>query len=327
MAPEPWRKIVHKIPHARRSLVAGGAVASLIALSLITGGRETSASSGNLASAQFSPGNFGGLPAVTTTTAAPAPGTSPEGNATTTTAKPTTTAAPPAECGADKHAGFGCPLMTDNFDGTQLDDGIQGWSVYDYPDANFPRVASNFSVGGGTAQLRGTYDKGTGTILGSGMASHVSQKYGRWEMRVKVDAGRGYSAAGLLWPTSERWPTDGEVDLFEIPHAARQDIFQTVHNGVRNNTGENKIFMDATQWHTYAIEWSPTKLVYYVDGAVKWTVTKSALVPSTGNLNLTLQLDPGTAKECGTWFECPNASTPAVTTMSVDYVKIWKYNG
>ena len=55
------------------------------------------------------------------------------------------------------------------------------------------------------------------------------------------------------------------------------------------------------------------------------TVTKSLLVPKTGDLNLTLQMDPGTKEQCGHWFECPNNTTPDVTTMHVDYVKIWKY--
>lgn len=295
----------------------------LIAFSLMTGGRETSADSGSLAFAQFSPGNFGGLPSITTTTGPPV--TTSDGKP-DETVKPTTTAPPPSECGGDKYTSFGCPVLVDNFDGDAVNTGVQGWSIYDYPDSKFPRVAQNFEIGGGVVSLKGTYDRASGEILGAGMASHISQKYGRWEVRVKVEKGRGYSAAGLLWPTSERWPTDGEVDLFEIPSGQRQKIHQTIHNGVRNNTGSNTLKLDATQWHTYAVEWTPTKLVYFVDGQAKWTVTKPALIPTTGNLHLTLQFDPGTVKECGRWFECPDGSTPPVTTMNVDYVKVWTYN-
>jgi beta-glucanase (GH16 family) len=215
--------------------------------------------------------------------------------------------------------------VSDNFDGTSVDTGIQGWTVYDYPNANFPRVAKNFGVQDGEMQLHGSYNRSSGEILGSGVSSKVGQKYGRWEVRMRVEKGRGFSAASLLWPVDDNWPTDGEVDLFEIPHGDRQDIFQTIHNGVRDNTGENKVLMDATQWHTYAVEWTPTRLVYYVDNKAQWTVTKALLVPKTGDLNLTLQMDPGTRDQCGHWFECPNSSTPDITTMHVDYVKIWKY--
>lgn len=310
-------------PSRRRLILAALAVVGLIVLSLVSGNRGGSADNSNDAAAQ-SVGYFNGAPtASSTTTVAGQPSTNPGDPKAATTAPPTT-AAPPRECGSEFRPAFGCPLYTDNFDG-DLNKGAQGWIVYDYPNAAFPRVASNFEVTNGEMQLHGSYNSSNGEILGSGVSSKVSQKYGRWEVRMRVEKGRGWSAASLLWPTDENWPTDGEVDLFEIPKGDRQSIFETIHNGVRDHTGENVIQMDATQWHTYAVEWTPTRLVYYVDNKAQWTVTKSLLVPSTGDLNMTLQMDPGTSRQCGGWFECPNNTTPAQTTMHVDYVKIWKY--
>jgi hypothetical protein len=316
MAQAP-RQLVTMRPSTRRSIFAVLTVVGLIVLSLFSGQRDGEAEQ---TEAQESVGYF--APPVPSTSSTVVQSASPGDSSTPATS---TTAAPPSECGGDKRPVFGCPLLTDNFDGTSVDTGLQGWSVYDYPDSAFPRVAKNFSVENGEAQFHGTYDRASGEILGAGMASRISQKYGRWELRAKVDQGRGFSAAALLWPTNENWPTDGEVDIFEIPSADRQKVFQVVHNGVRNNTGQNKILMDATQWHTYAIEWTPTRLVYYVDNKAQWTVTKSLLVPTTGNLNMTIQMDPGTAKQCGRWFECPDANTPPVTKLHVDWVKVWKY--
>lgn len=326
MAPGHRRFFGSLNPIPRRSIWAGVAVVGLVALSLVSGNRGGSATPENQA-AHSSEGYFEAAPTITTQTSlvpgatvAPDPKGAPQ-----TPVKQVTTAPPPSECGGDKHAGFGCPVIVDNFDGNAFNTGVQGWAVYDYPDSNFPRVATNARVADGMAQLDGTYDRATGTILGAGLASQLSQKYGRWEVRMRVESGRGWSAAGLLWPTSERWPTDGEIDLFEIPAAQRQRLSMTVHNGIRNNTGDSKVVMDATQWHTYAVEWTPTKLTYYIDGQVKWTVVKPALVPSTGDLHMTLQMDPGTKQQCGGWFECPDASTPAKSTMYVDYAKMWLY--
>jgi beta-glucanase (GH16 family) len=310
-------------PSGRRTIFAALVVVGLIGLSLVSGQRDGSAEDRGEAALGSVGYIDGGAPLVPTTSSTVAQAGSDPGSPVTA---PPTTSPPPSECGSDRRPVFGCPLMTDNFDGSSVNTGPQGWTVYEYPDSAFPRVAKNFHVADGEAKLNGTYDRASGEILGAGMASHISQKYGRWELRAKVDKGRGFSAASLLWPTSEKWPTDGEVDLFEIPRADRQSVFQVVHNGVRDNTGENKILMDATQWHTYAVEWTPTRLVYYVDNKAQWTVTKSLLIPSTGNLNMTIQIDPGTAKQCGRWFECPDASTPPVTTLHVDWVKVWKYS-
>lgn len=303
--------------------MAAIAVLGLIAMSALNGHRNGSAEEKGEAASQ-SVGYFGAAPSPSTSSTIAQAG-SPGAPGVLTTA-PTTTAAPPSVCGSDKRPVFGCPLMTDNFDGSSVNTGVQGWTIYDYPDSAFPRVAKNFRVRDGEVQLVGTYDRNSKEILGAGMSNHIQQKYGRWELRAKVDRGRGFSAASLLWPSSENWPTDGEVDLFEIPKSDRQSVFQVVHNGVRDNTGENKVLMDATQWHTYAVEWTPTRLVYYIDNKAEWTVTKSLLVPSSGNLNMTIQMDPGTAKQCGRWFECPDGSTPAETVLHVDWVKVWKYS-
>ena len=256
---------------------------------------------------------------TTTTTAKP----------TTTTAKPTTTTVkPPTTCASgDNRSGFGCPILVDNFTGTSLNTsaGSAGWSIYNFPDAAHPRIAKNFVVANGEAQLKGTYDKKTGLIYGAGAVQHIEQKYGRYEVRMKADKGRGWSDVSLLWPVNDaNWPRDGELDLFEIPSADKQLVYQIAHNGVPMQATSKTKKMDATQWHTYALEWTPTKLTYYIDNAVVLSTTDKRYVPTTGNLRLTLQLDPGDKGNCGGWYLCADSTTPAQSIMHVDYVKIWQ---
>jgi hypothetical protein len=260
----------------------------------------------------------------TTTTAKPTTTVKP----TPTTAKPTTTVKPVTCAAADKKGVFGCPVFTDQFNGTALNTSAtpQGWAIYDFPDVVHPRVKQNFRVANGEAQLVGTYNRTTGEIYGAGAVQRIEQKYGRYEVRMKADKGRGYSAVSLLWPSDAyEWPRDGELDLFEVPSHDRSYVMQVTHNG---DPMVQKIFntkMDASQWHTYAIEWTPTKLVYFIDGKATFTVTDQRLIPTTGDLRLTLQLDPGDKATCGGHYQCPDASTPAQTIMHVDYVKIWAF--
>lgn len=280
---------------------------------------KTSLASKNVKSAATCPW------ASTTTTAKP---TTTTAKPTTTTAKPTTTTTlKPACIAGDNRTGFGCPIYIDNFNGTSLNTSQtpQGWSIYDYPNAPHPRIYKNFKVANGEAQLIGSYNRATGEIYGAGAVQHIEQKYGRYEVRMKSDKGRGYSAVSLLWPVDDaNWPRDGELDLFEVPSFDRSRVMQVTHNGDPMVQQGHWTTVDASQWHTYAIEWTPTKLVYFIDNKAVWTVTDKKLIPTTGNLRLTLQMDPGDKGTCGGHYQCPDASTPAQTIMHVDYVKIWK---
>ena len=37
--------------------------------------------------------------------------------------------------------------------------------------------------------------------------------------------------------------------------------------------------VDATQWHTYAVSWTPTQITTYVDGTPIFTTTDTATFP------------------------------------------------
>ena len=90
---------------------------------------------------------------------------------------------------------------------------------------------------------------GTGTT-GGGIAMKQNQLYGRWEIRAKQDYGNGFGPAILLWPKSENWPSDGEIDIAEIPAGERKQAHFTVHWG-SNNSQKSKVLQgDFTQWHT-----------------------------------------------------------------------------
>ncbi len=217
-------------------------------------------------------------------------------------------------------AGWGSPVLVENFDGVL---NTSKWNVYNSPTADkLPRRASNTSVSGGSLRLAGSYDA-AGRNISSGVANTVNQLYGRWEVRFRVEAGAGYSAVALLWPRTDKWPTDGEVDLFQIGSADRATAGAFVHNGPDNNSTGYTIKADFTKWHTVAVEWLPYRLTYFLDNQPVWTVSKSTaggnLIPSTSPMHLALQLDAG----CAGGVTCREASTPARVNMYVDQVRVW----
>jgi len=96
-------------------------------------------------------------------------------------------------------------------------------------------------------------------------------KYGRMEARMKLPLGQG------LWPgfwmmgsniSSVGWPKCGEIDIMEHVNADNT-IFGTAHwdsNG-HAQYGKTTTVTNPGDWHVYSVEWTPTYIKWFVDGA------------------------------------------------------------
>ena len=117
----------------------------------------------------------------------------------------------------------------------------------------------------------------------------------------------------LLWPDAENWPIGGEVDFMEIGDEARQEVDFFLHYGEDNSQLHDQVTIDATQWHNWAVEWSPDE-----DHRLRRRRTVvlhdagDALPP--GSMHLTLQLDWFPKGGCVPAVEM--ASTGCATTRS-----------
>lgn len=180
--------------------------------------------------------------------------------------------------------GWGTPSRTDEFDG-----GVGGdWGIYDGSghDGNGRRSPDAVSVADGILTITGTPDGTTG-----GMAWNPGRMYGRWEARVRSPAGDpNYHSVLLLWPDAENWPVGGEVDFMEISDASRQNVEMFLHYGADNSQVQGDIDIDATQWHTWAVEWTPDHIAAFVDGEEWWRTEDTGILPP-GPMHLTIQLD------------------------------------
>ncbi|WP_143510289.1 family 16 glycosylhydrolase [Pseudonocardia sp. Ae717_Ps2] len=206
----------------------------------------------------------------------------------------------------------------DEFDGSRVDRST--WTVYNSPGGfgNGLRRPSAVGVGDGLLTVTARPRAAGGGVSG-GVAMHDGQLYGRWEFRARTDAGTGYSPAILLWPDSERFPDDGELDMMEIPFGARHAATAFVHYGAQNHILSTASPGDFTQWHTFALDWLPDRISWYVDGVKKWEVTDRRAIPTTP-MHLAIQLDQGPASG---WIPAPDASTPDEVRLQVDWARVF----
>ncbi|CAM3056051.1 glycoside hydrolase family 16 protein [Corallococcus sp. ZKHCc1 1396] len=136
---------------------------------------------------------------------------------------------------------------------------------------------------------------------------------GRFAVRFKADPVPGYKTAWLLWPDSEVWPRDGEIDFPE------GDLDGTISGFMHRQNGTSGGDQDAvstsaryTSWHTAVIEWTPGRCRFILDGTV--ILDKTSRVPTTP-MHWVLQTETdlsGTAP-----------SSSAAGNVQIDWVAVW----
>ncbi len=107
-----------------------------------------------------------------------------------------------------------------------------------------------------------------------------SLMYGKIIVRFRSDPLPLYKTAWLLWPDSNRWPKDGEIDFPEGNLDSNINAFMHKQNAVSGS--DQAAFGTQTKyndWHTAIIEWLPNKCTFTLDGVLIGTSTDR--VPST----------------------------------------------
>ncbi|WP_179467597.1 glycoside hydrolase family 16 protein [Mycolicibacterium vinylchloridicum] len=181
--------------------------------------------------------------------------------------------------------GWGTPNRADDFTDPAS---LRQWSVYDGPghDGNGRRTPSAISAANGTLTITGDSQGNSG-----GMALLPGQLHGRWEACVKSSpSAPGYHSLLLLWPDAENWPVGGEIDFMEIADPTRQSVEGWLHYGPNDERESGAVQIDATQWHSWAVEWTPQRVAVFVDGVQWWQATDPAHLPP-GPMHLCIQLD------------------------------------
>jgi beta-glucanase (GH16 family) len=160
-----------------------------------------------------------------------------------------------------------------------------------------------------------------GRWVSGGVSSYraVSQSYGKYEVRFRIDPGYGIRGALLLWPAHSMGPP--EVDFATSGVASRSRLTAALFDGSATAEFERTENLDLTQWHTAGVEWTPGLLVFTLDGHA-WSSIRSRAVPSQP-----MVMDMQTAAEtCPGGLACATSATPALSRLQVAWVRIYRYS-
>ena len=162
-------------------------------------------------------------------------------------------------------------------------------------------------------------------------------RYGRIEARIKLPGGQGLWPAFWMLPQDNvygTWAASGEIDIMEAVNLGGSGgnvIHGTIHYGGEwpNNTytgGAYVVPTDAqTNFHTYALEWDPTEMRWYVDGVLYLTQnawnTSGAPYPAPFDQHFHILLNVAVG---GNWPGAPSDSTVFPVTMEVDWVRVYE---
>ncbi|CAH2598629.1 Glycoside hydrolase family 16 protein [Rhodovastum atsumiense] len=158
-------------------------------------------------------------------------------------------------------------LNSANFRSVQGNNFAEDKSLNNFPlfwaangDAKFHDDGVTLSAGGG----------GRVGFLGT-----TPNTYGLYQVTARLDPGQGKGACVVLWPADNAWPGH-EIDLLESADPSRQSMFTTIHwdKGGRDAFHHRTMQVDTTQWHTYAYNWQPGRLTYYIDGEEMFSTTE-----------------------------------------------------
>ena len=210
--------------------------------------------------------------------------------------------------------------LFDGFNGNAVD--RDAWPVlYGGGSGNggaFQWSNDDVRVDGGELAISMT-DRGGWWSAGGLSQGWEGQTYGRFEVRAKVDPGQGTQGVLVLWPTDNVYPP--EVDLLETPEGDRSKAHYTVHwdgGGGADHYEGHSFDIDTSQWHTYAVDGTPERLTYYIDGREMHTTTSN--VPQEP---MALGFSGWVSRADQGWYNGgPDGTTPGQVNLHVDWAKI-----
>lgn len=167
---------------------------------------------------------------------------------------------------------------------------LNKWWVYEGAGngGNGRRSLSALSVAGGVLTFNADW---FGTSGGIAQRQGYDGMYGRWETCVKSSVSApAYHSVALLWPNDDVWPAGGEVDFMEMRDPFRSVLEYNLHYSAANNVEAHTRPITGTEWHSYAVEWTPARIAVFVDGVMWAQSTDTSRFPR-GPMHLCLQLD------------------------------------
>ena len=242
------------------------------------------------------------------------------------------------------------PTLVDDFDGPagtlpdasvwNIETGGNGWGNNELQTyTTSPDNVSLDGQGNLAITAREGWTQGTDGIWRQYTSARIttqgnfSQTYGRFEARLDIPVGQG------VWPAfwmlgediaSQGWPLAGEIDIMENIGSVPGTVHGTIHGpgyaggdgiGASYNHPGGQAF--GQTFHTFAVEWTPGRIDWFVDGNLFQTLTPNDLGGDNwvfdDDFFLLLNVAVG-----GNWPGAPDGSTSFPQQMLVDYVAVYE---
>lgn len=161
----------------------------------------------------------------------------------------------------------------------------------------------------------------------SGMiASHdkFAFQYGYAEMRAKYPKGNGLWATFWLGSQKKVWPP--EIDIAEYLGSNTTNMHMTYHYSTPSSPHESSSSWwtgpdFSADYHTFAAEWDPKKIVWYIDGVEYKRYTQTENIPAQP---MYLMATNALGKA---WSNSPpDSTTPFPNYFDIDYIKVWRHS-
>ncbi len=216
--------------------------------------------------------------------------------------------------------------------GYNLGTGSNGWGNNELQ--YYTDLPQNVKVEGGMLKITAIKESYLGSAYTSARIltkGKFSQKYGRFEARIKMPWGKGlWPAFWMLGANSDTviWPQCGEIDIMEYLGSKPTSMFGTVHGP--GYSGGNAISKNYTlindrfdnDFHVFGIEWGENYINYYVDDKLYNQITPKD-VPGEWVFNQPFYMILNMAVG-GNFPGLPNAETVFPQTMTIDYVRVYQ---
>lgn len=245
-------------------------------------------------------------------------------------------------------------VWSDEFDGDTVD--TSKWNVRNadtlsYDQAYITARPENVTVSGSCLHLVAQREALGGRQFTTGYLDTIgrfSQRYGRFEMRAQLPTAPGVSRG--LWPAFWLRPDnsangDGEVDImeaygtptirtdFDPANRYQWTVWQSEAAGAAKKSGypwgepaPGQPRLDAG-FHVYALEWTPTGMVFFLDGVNVGQATPADIAwfdsSFAGPFHIRLNLQVGSS-----YWGNPDPAHPELTALPadymVDYVRVYR---
>jgi beta-glucanase (GH16 family) len=229
-------------------------------------------------------------------------------------------------------------VFSDEFDGNTLD--RTKWSTtMGFIGTHGPRYHNEYYlsytmddevvVGEGMLQLRtdrrtvegaekpGTFNYTQGLITS---ADKFAFTHGLVEIRAKYPGGAGLWPCLWLMPQHQSWPP--EFDIAEYYAGQKTMHHGLAHGGLYNSSWDSlwdKVTDFESDWHVYALEWTPGRAVWFIDGVPRKEIVAD-YVPDTP---MYLILSNSISSIFGPSGE-PDEKTVFPNAFAIDYVRVYQ---